>query len=429
MVTTALICKECGHQSFQWVGRCPSCGAWETLSEVRTEMRGNKPPPAPPIALNDVAVDTRARLATGIGEFDRVIGGGFVSGSTVLIAGEPGVGKSTLMLQAAAGLAESGKRVLLVCGEESIEQVAARASRLGAVAHIVASDSTDVEDICSLLVDVDVAMIDSVQTLRDPSSTSEPGSVTQVRTSAASLSRAGRAHNTAIALVGHVTKDGAVAGPRTLEHLVDAVITFEGDRSHSLRTIRTLKNRYGPTSEVGVFEMHTNGLAEVTDPSRLFLGKEQPRAPGAAVGCLIEGRRPLAIEVQTLVVKTQVSPPKRVALGIENSRLGVAIAILEARGGVALGAFDVYASVAGGFRVSDPAIDLALILALASSRLDCALPADTAAIGEVGLGGEIRNIPAVTARVKELTRLGFTRAITPENASTLVEALHSAGLR
>lgn len=357
-----------------------------------------------------------------------MIGGGFVAGSTVLIAGEPGVGKSTLMLQAAAALAASGKRVLLVCGEESIEQVAARAARVGADSHILASSSSDVEDIANQLGDVDIAMIDSVQSLRDASSSSEPGSVAQVRASAAALSRAGRAHGTAVVLIGHVTKDGAVAGPRTLEHLVDAVITFEGDRSHSLRTIRGLKNRYGATSEVGVFEMHTGGLEEVADPSRLFLGDKQSRTAGAAVGCVIEGRRPLAIEVQTLVVRNQMAPLRRVAQGIENSRLGLAIAVLEARAGLAFGGVDVYASIAGGFRVSDPGIDLALLLALASSRLDCSLPSRTAAIGEVGLGGEIRPVAANASRVKELMRLGFTRVITAADASTLADALNAADL-
>lgn len=342
-----------------------------------------------------------------------MLGGGLVEGSVVLLAGEPGVGKSTLILQAAAGMENMGKRVLLVCGEESLEQVADRARRLGTAQQIMLTPATEVEAVVDLLAGVDVALVDSVQTLRDRRSPGEAGSVSQVRNCAAALTRAARHTGAAVVLVGHISKDGSIAGPRALEHLVDVVLTFEGDRAHVLRTIRGVKNRFGATGELGVFEMGSGGLTEVPDASSLFLTERQTGVPGSAVGCVLEGRRPLALEMQALVVGTQAQQPRRVAQGIEGSRLGVALAVLQQRAGIRLTDCDVYASVAGGLRAAEPGIDLALCLALASARLERALPPGLAAVGEVGLAGEVRAVAGLEARTAELCRLGFTTILVP----------------
>lgn len=355
----------------------------------------------------------RDRISTGLPELDRVLGGGLVEGCIVLLAGEPGVGKSTLVLQAAAGMESMGRRVLLVCGEESPEQVADRARRLGTARHTMLTPATEVEAVVDLLAGTDVALVDSVQTLRDRRLPGEPGSVSQVRNCAAALTRAARRTGTAVVLVGHISKDGSIAGPRALEHLVDVVLTFEGDRTHLLRTLRGVKNRFGGTGELGVFEMGSGGLMEVPDASRLFLTERQCGVPGSAVGCVLEGRRPLALEMQALVVPTQAQQPRRVAQGIEPSRLGVALAVLQQRAGVRFADCDVYASVAGGLRAAEPGIDLALCLALASARLHRALPPGVAAIGEVGLAGEVRAVAGLEARTAELCRLGFTNILVP----------------
>lgn len=433
MTKTALVCTECGYRAHQWHGRCPECGAWDSFAHV--SPAGNGPPAAPPVRLAGVDFASRPRLSTGIGEFDRVLGGGLVAGSLVLVAGEPGVGKSTLMLQAAAGLESQGCKVLLVCGEESVEQVAERAARLGGLGGAMASSATDLPTVAAQIGEAEVAMVDSVQTLRDPSVPGTPGSVSQVRACASALSRAARQTHTAVFLVGHVTKDNQVAGPRALEHLVDAVITFEGDRGHALRILRATKNRFGPTAEVGVFEMGRSGLTEVPDASGLFLKDRRAGAAGSAVGCMLEGRRPVALEVQTLVMRSGASMPRRVASGIDATRLGVVAAVLDRRAQVPLSNYDVYASIAGGVRAAEPGIDLALAVALASSRMNKPPPADAAFIGEVGLGGEVRAVPGIQLRIAEVARLGFKRVITPvstqphegvevHRVSDLIETLH-----
>lgn len=383
---------------------------------------GSKPTP-----IANVARTGDERFSTGLVEFDRVLGGGLVKGSVVLVAGEPGVGKSTLMLQAACGLEARGRRVLLICGEESVDQVAARAARLGGPKKAEATATTEVGPIAAMLGGVDVTIVDSIQALRDPDATGDAGSVTQVRSCAAALTRAARASNCTVVLVGHVTKDGAVAGPRTLEHLVDVVVTFEGDRGHALRTIRGVKNRFGPTAELGVFEMGPAGLNEIADASALFLADRREGVSGSAVGCVLEGRRPVALEVQALVNPTNAMHPRRVAQGIEASRLGLALAVLERRGEVPLRGADVYASVAGGLRAAEPGIDLALALAIAGAALNKFLPPEVAVIGELGLGGEIRAVPAMVPRVKELTRLGFTKIVVP--ASVRAEGIESIGVK
>lgn len=409
MANTAQVCVECGHRSIKWLGRCPACSAWDSLApEPPASTRS--PPPVP---IAQVDPSRRPRLASGIGELDRVLGGGLAAGSVLLLAGEPGVGKSTLMLQAAGGFERAGLRVLFVCAEESLEQVAARAARLGGLRSTRASSAPDLPTVLEHVDGSDVAIIDSIQALFDPGLSGEPGSVGQVRACASALGRLARQSGAAVVLVGHVTKDGSVAGPRALEHLVDAVLTFEGDRGHALRCVRAVKNRFGPAAEVGVFEMGPSGLLEVLDASGLFLADRNTGVAGSAVGCILEGRRPVALEIQTLVVTTRAVLPRRVANGIDPARLGVAVAVLERRAGVGLAGFDVYASVAGGFRAGEPGIDLALALSLASTRWNRPVPADLAAVGEVGLAGEIRAVPGTAVRLNEVARLGFRRALVP----------------
>jgi DNA repair protein RadA/Sms len=407
MAKDLLICSHCGHRSLQWLGRCPECGAWESF------VRSAEVSQAAVIPIGEVLGALEERLPTGIAELDRVLGGGLVRGSVVLLAGEPGIGKSTLVLQVAAGLERMGRRVLLVCGEESPAQVAARSKRLGTVLATKLTAATDVGSIAALMPHTDVLLIDSIQTVRDPESAGEPGSVAQVRSCAASLTQKARTCGTAVVLIGHICKDGSIAGPRALEHLVDVVLTFEGDRGQVLRTVRGVKNRFGPTAEIGVFQMGPTGLIEVPDASRLFLGQRDASVAGSAVGCALEGRRPVALEIQTLIVPTRAPVARRVAQGLEPARLGVALAVLDRRAGVKLGDWDVYASVAGGMRAAEPGIDLALALALASSRLHRPLPQGLAAVGEVGLAGDIRAVPGLQARVRELLRLGFSQVIVP----------------
>lgn len=356
-------------------------------------------------------------MQTGIGELDRVLGGGLVPGSVVLIAGEPGVGKSTLTLQAAAGLARRGHRVLLVLGEESLEQVAARAARLGGLDEVEGVSATDLGSVLGCLQGPEVIIVDSVQTLRDPASPGHPGSPTQVRRCAQAIAECARGGGAAVVLVGHVTKDGSVAGPRVLEHLVDAVLTFEGDRGHIIRTLRASKNRFGPSAEVGVFEMVEGGLRPVADASTLFLSDRRSGLAGSAIGCVLEGRRPLALEVQALVVGNQTSLTRRVTSGIDGTRIGMLAAVLESKTAVKLAKFDVYASVVGGLRTTDPGMDLAAVLALASARFDKPVPDDLVAIGEVGLGGEVRCVPGIQARLNEAGRLGFRRVLLPASGS------------
>lgn len=415
MTGSTMVCLQCGHRSLQWLGRCPGCAAWDSFAEEHpAPARPAAVPVAGTVSIGSVDPEPCERITTGLGELDRVLGGGLVRGSVVLIAGEPGVGKSTLILQAAAGVEKLGHRVLMVCGEESLEQVAARARRLGAPHRTTLTSATEVAGIVPLLESADVVLVDSIQTLRDAQSAAEPGSVSQVRLTAAALTEAARLTGAAVILVGHITKEGAIAGPRSLEHLVDVVVTFEGDRGHHLRTVRGVKNRFGPAGELGVFEMGPGGLTEVPDASRFFLAERHTEAPGSAVGCVMEGRRCLALEIQALVVPCQApAVPRRIAQGMEAARLGVALAVLQQHAKLQLANCDVYASVAGGLRAAEPAIDLPLCLALASSRREVPVPPGLAAVGEVGLAGEVRSVPGLAARVNELVRMGFKRIIAP----------------
>jgi len=412
------------------MGRCPECGAWSTLVEesvgggvaggsapnllAKTDEDVPKPRP-----LGEIDPDEAPRLPSGIAELDRVLGGGLVPGSVLLLAGEPGIGKSTLALQLAAAL-PAGARVLYVTGEESPEQIRLRADRLPALpANLAVLAETRVEELAGPWRELDpaVVVVDSVQTLRSARVESAPGSVAQVRESASLLANAARAQGAALVLVGHVTKDGAIAGPRVLEHLVDVVLQFEGDRGHAFRLLRAHKNRFGSTQEVGVFRMGGAGLDAVENPSELFLAERSVGSPGSCVVPLLEGSRPMLVEVQALVAPAGYGTARRTTIGVEDGRVALLLAVLERRAGVDLASRDVYVNAVGGVRVGEPAADLALALALASSRLDVPLPEDVVACGEVGLGGEIRRVARSDLRVAEALRLGFRRVLLPEGSA------------
>jgi DNA repair protein RadA/Sms len=417
-IRTTFACTECGAASPRWVGRCPGCGAWNSLVEEVVARSG--PPRAagpvtPAVRITEVASQVGAHRPTGVDELDRVLGGGLVAGSVVLLAGEPGIGKSTLLLGVLAGLAPAG-RVLYVCAEESREQVRLRGERLGALhPDLYLAAETDLGAIRTLVDQVDpkVVVVDSVQTVADPELAGAPGGVGQVREVAAQLVRLAKERGVATFLVGQVTKDGAVAGPKTLEHLVDVVLSFEGDQHHALRLVRCTKNRYGPAYEVGCFEMTETGLAPLADPSRLFLSAREAGVPGVACTVSLEGRRPLVTEVQALVAPTAAPMPRRTAQGLDPGRLAILVAVLERRARVVLSGQDVFAATAGGVRVSEPAADLATCLALASAARDWEVPSDLVAFGEVGLGGEVRQVPQLPRRLAEAARLGFRRALVP----------------
>jgi DNA repair protein RadA/Sms len=425
---TVFACTECGAQQPRWLGRCPECATWSSLVEERVGADASAPAdllradPSPsaakPRLLHEVDAAAVPRLATGIDELDHVLGGGLVPGSVVLVAGEPGVGKSTLVLQLAARV-RCRAPVLYVAGEESPEQVRLRADRLPELPeHLVVLAETGVEALAAPWREIApaVVVVDSVQTLRTERVESAPGSVAQVRESAALLAATAKSHAAALVLVGHVTKEGAIAGPRVLEHLVDVVLYFEGDRGHAFRVLRARKNRFGPTDEVGVFEMTAAGLEAVANPSELFLAERHNGTPGSCIVPLLEGTRPLLVEIQALVAPAGYGTARRTAIGVDDGRLALLLAVLDRRSGVDLLARDVYVNAVGGVRVGEPGADLALALALASSRLDAPLPDDVAACGEVGLGGEIRRVARTDLRVREAARLGFRRILLPEGA-------------
>jgi DNA repair protein RadA/Sms len=440
-------CADCGSEGPQWTGRCAGCGAWNTIVEERASpaaMAGGPliaPSRVMPIA--EVESEGWAPRPVGIGELDRVLGGGLVAGSVTLLGGEPGIGKSTLLLQSLAAMAAQGISCLLACAEESAQQVRMRAARLGALypkLWLVAE--TDLSAILAHAgaVQPDVLVVDSIQTVYDPELASAPGSVAQVRECAHRLVRAAKDAGRATILVGHVTKDGALAGPRVLEHVVDTVLSFEGERHHALRLLRAVKHRFGPTSELGLFEMTDDGLAGVPDPGRLFLSDRQAHAAGSAVVPTLDGHRPLTVELQALVTKSNLTMPRRSAQGLDAGRVAMITAVLEERVRIPLTGADVYALAVGGVRVVEPGADLALALALVSSVTNRPLPADLVACGEIGLCGELRQVGQTGRRLAEAARLGFRRAVVPASApeapagfevlraSTLVEALAKAGL-
>ncbi|HVX99864.1 MAG TPA: DNA repair protein RadA [Pseudorhodoplanes sp.] len=421
------ICQNCGATYSRWQGKCDACGEWNTLAEEASSPLRPAGPGRPPskgrlFALEGLAGDTHEapRLATGIGEFDRVTGGGLVRGSALLMAGDPGIGKSTLLIQVAASLARLKHRTVYISGEEAVAQVRLRAERLGlADADVRLASETSVEDIIATLMSDKIprlVVIDSIQTMWTSTVESSPGTVTQVRGSAQSLIRFAKQTGAAIILVGHVTKDGQIAGPRVVEHMVDAVLSFEGEGSHQFRILRAVKNRFGPTDEIGVFEMTGLGLSEVANPSELFLSERNLGAPGTAVFAGIEGTRPVLVEIQALVAPTSLGTPRRAVVGWDQSRLAMVIAVLEAHCGVRLSGHDVYLNVAGGLRIQEPAADLAAAAALVSSLANAPLPPHAVFFGEVSLSGAVRPVAQAAARLKEAAKLGFTQAYGPEAA-------------
>lgn len=421
------VCQNCGATYSRWQGKCDACGEWNTLAEETSSPLRPAGPGRPPskgrlFALEGLAGDTQEapRLATGIGEFDRVTGGGLVRGSALLMAGDPGIGKSTLLIQVAASLARLKHRTVYISGEEAVAQVRLRAERLGlADADVRLASETSVEDIIATLMSDKVprlVVIDSIQTMWTSTVESSPGTVTQVRGSAQSLIRFAKQTGAAIILVGHVTKDGQIAGPRVVEHMVDAVLSFEGEGSHQFRILRAVKNRFGPTDEIGVFEMTGLGLSEVANPSELFLSERDLGAPGTAVFAGIEGTRPVLVEIQALVAPTSLGTPRRAVVGWDQSRLAMVIAVLEAHCGVRLSGHDVYLNVAGGLRIQEPAADLAAAAALVSSLATAPLPPHAVFFGEVSLSGAVRPVAQAAARLKEAAKLGFTQAYGPEAA-------------
>ncbi|HEY9722804.1 MAG TPA: DNA repair protein RadA [Oscillatoriaceae cyanobacterium] len=423
---TKYVCQSCGAEQARWLGRCPDCDAWNTLVEEVSapEPAASKKAPVAftartrPMPMAQVAMTEEDRLPSGLGELDRVLGGGVVPGSLVLLGGDPGIGKSTILLQVAQLMASQGLKVLYASGEESAKQIRLRARRLGAEhPNLFVQSDTDIRAIEQALLELrpDWAVIDSIQAVYDPDSNSLPGSVSQVRAATGALMRVAKEEGIALCLVGHVTKEGTLAGPRVLEHMVDTVLYFEGDRFKSHRLIRGVKNRFGATNEVGIFEMIESGLREVTNPSELFLAERAPDASGSAIVPTMEGTRPLLIEVQALVSPSALAQPRRSATGLEYNRLVQILAVLEKRVGLGLAKSDVYLNVVGGLDISEPAADLGIALAVASSLRDLALPAGLVAIGEVGLNGEVRAVSNLEARLKEAAKLGFETALVPNH--------------
>ncbi len=428
-LTPRFVCQACGAVTSKWAGRCETCGEWNTIAEEPAEARPGLPKatkaggPAVKLTLHALTgeVAPPPRLRTGMDELDRVLGGGLVAASAVLVGGDPGIGKSTLLLQAAALLARSGARVLYISGEESVDQIRLRARRLGLDGAPMALAATiNVRDIVAVLEaerDLALVVIDSIQTMWLDSVESAPGTVTQVRAAGFELIRQAKSRGFCLVLVGHVTKDGALAGPRVLEHMVDAVLHFEGDRGHQFRILRAAKNRFGATDEIGVFEMTGQGLAEVPNPSALFLAERRGHIAGSAVFAGLEGTRPVLLEVQVLLSANAGGTPRRQVVGWDGGRLSMLLAVLDARCGLRLGASDVYLNVAGGLRITEPAADLAVAAALASAASGQPTHAGAVYFGEVGLSGEVRQVAQADARLKEAQKLGFERAVLPRRVA------------
>ncbi|WP_020669811.1 DNA repair protein RadA [Amycolatopsis nigrescens] len=429
-------CAECGNEVAKWVGRCPECQAWGSIEErgdarpvIARVVAGAPSAPARPIG--EVDVETARARGTGVSELDRVLGGGLVPGAVVLLAGEPGVGKSTLLLEVAfqwAALGRDSGPSLYVTGEESAGQVRLRAERTGNLhgSMYLAAES----DLSAVLGHVDAVkpgmlIVDSVQTMSSPQVDGAPGGVTQVRAVTAGLVALAKERGLPVVLVGHVTKDGSVAGPRVLEHLVDVVLQFEGDRHSTLRLLRGVKNRFGAADEIGCFELVEEGIVGVPDPSGLFLNRDADPVPGTAVTVAVEGKRPLLGEVQALVAQSYMPQPRRAVSGLDSARVGMVLAVLEKRAGLKLGDKDVYAATVGGMKITEPAVDLALVLAIASSAENVALSPRLVAVGEVGLAGEIRRVGGVGRRISEAARLGFTHALVPPDSGRLPDGIRA----
>ena len=418
-------CQNCGHQSPKWLGKCPSCNEWNRF--VEEEIREIGPAVSmgisfneAPLPIDDIVADEKERITTGIAEMDRVLGGGIVNGSVTLVGGDPGIGKSTLLLQILHNLAEKGLKILYVSGEESAKQIKLRGRRVGASSkNLFVLVEIDLENIIRYIKEISpsVVVIDSIQTMYSSVLTSAPGSVGQVRESSGRLILLAKKTGIPVFLVGHVTKDGSIAGPKVLEHMVDTVLYFEGDSGHAYRIIRSIKNRFGPTNEIGVFEMRDNGLTEVSNPSAFFLTERPEGAAGSVVVPSIEGTRPILIEIQSLVSPTNFGMPRRTTIGVDQNRVSLLAAVMDKICGFRLGGHDIFINVAGGIKVDEPAVDLGIVAAMASSFLDKPIDAGTVVFGEVGLTGEVRGISQMDVRIKEATRMGFRRCILPQTTS------------
>ncbi len=439
--TRNYVCQSCGAVTSKWSGKCESCNEWNSIAEEVVEAAAPKglgnAKKGKGVALVGLKTEggpaTYTRHITGIAEYDRVTGGGMVPGSALLIGGDPGIGKSTLLLQVVCKLAKAGKRCVYVSGEEAVDQVRLRAARLKLDdAPVELASATNVRDIVASMEDpgapIDLLVIDSIQTMYVDTVESAPGTVTQVRTSAHEIVRAAKRRNIAVLFVGHVTKEGQIAGPRVLEHMVDAVLYFEGDRGHSFRILRTVKNRFGPTDEIGVFEMANEGLVEVANPSELFLAQRQENVAGSAVLAGLEGTRPVLVEVQALVATSALGTPRRAVIGWDSGRLAMVLAVLEARCGVVLSGSDIFLNIAGGIRISEPAADLAVAAALISSQTGVPAPRNAVFFGEVGLAGEVRSVAQPDLRLKEAAKLGFDQAVIPARVRAKGKAPDGQGL-
>ncbi len=417
-IKTIYTCSFCGHQEQKWLGKCPDCQQWNTMYEEvktspvsRTVQQENHP-----VEIKKIELTSEDRILTGIKEVDRALGGGLVKGVTILIGGDPGIGKSTLVLQVLAGLARKAISVLYVSGEESLRQIRMRAERLNELPeNLLVLSETNLESIIENINNhkPSAVVVDSVQTIFSSQLDSSPGSVSQIRETTAKLINMAKQSDTALLIIGHVTKEGAIAGPKLLEHMVDTVLYFEGDRSHAYRILRVVKNRFGSTDEIGVFEMDTTGLLEVENPSALFISERSKDSFGSAIVPSIEGTRPIMLEIQALVTATPLSIPRRTSIGIDYNRLAVLVAIVEKRLAVPLYNQDIFMSIAGGIRLNEPGADLGIIAAIFSSKLEKAIPPDTALCGEVGLTGDIRAVNSLVARINEAERLGFSKCILP----------------
>jgi len=417
-------CSDCGHKQLKWTGQCPQCANWNTLAE-EIEMTGVKPrfESTPkevnkPLRLKEISSKETPRIATGIKEYDRLIGGGQVPGSYTLVGGDPGIGKSTLMLQIAHAFAMQGRIVLYVCGEESVEQTSMRAKRLNIDSdNLLLLSETNFALIKAQVdhINPDVLIVDSIQIVYKSEITSAPGSVSQVRETASEFMHIAKGRGITTFIIGHVTKSGEIAGPRLLEHLVDTVLYFEGDKQQNYRMIRVVKNRFGPTDEIAVFQMQTKGLVEVPNPSHVFLQERRKELAGSVIVPTIEGTRPILIETQALVTETFFSTPSRRCAGLDQNRLALLLAVLEKRMGYQLHKCDVFVSIAGGMRISEPGVDLGILLAVASSMRNVMIDPETTVVGEVGLGGEIRSVMRAESRLKEAIHMGFTRCIIPKH--------------
>lgn len=417
---TVFFCQNCGYESVKWMGQCPGCQQWNTfVEESVTEASSGKKQQRSrkqPVSLAEIQTEKEERTATGIGELDRVLGGGIVGGSLVLVGGDPGIGKSTLLLQVCRLLSLAGKKVLYISGEESLRQIKLRAQRLGSfndnLLLLCETNLTDIRE-AAQKQKPEIMVIDSIQTMYNEDVSSAPGSVSQVRESTGMLLQIAKGMGISVFIVGHVTKDGSVAGPRVLEHMVDTVLYFEGDRHASYRILRSVKNRFGSTNEIGVFEMRGDGLAEVRNPSEFMLSGKPQGASGSIVACSMEGTRPILIEVQALVCRSNFGIPRRTAAGTDFNRVNLLMAVLEKRGRMNLSECDAYVNIAGGIKMTEPAIDLAILLAVASSYRDIVIPDRVVAFGEVGLSGEVRAVSMAQQRVREAKKLGFETVILP----------------